>query len=216
MPASGKTPNLDLPLYKPLDTVSMLVTFNGAMNALDTIVQELKTEGIGNTTNISNLETEIATMKADIEANIEAISSLNTSVNNIKGYNKIGVPIRQVSLTAGPGVYYIYQKIIDWGGKNITGTLAFDISSLSSVTQITVESQIYYQIASTPENFLNLKDNIVYRMGGILSVNQKAGATEAVFSGESYLLRQNSITYFLLPAWAVKTDADQLHGMFVY
>lgn len=73
MPASKETPNFKLPVYGPLDTASYLVTFNGLTNALDGILQQLKTAGVGNASEIDTLMMEMDEVKEQIAQNAAGV-----------------------------------------------------------------------------------------------------------------------------------------------
>lgn len=68
MPASAKTPNFDLPQYRNLDTVSMLVTFNGAMQKIDTALQNIKTTADVGSTDIDDIQQSVDRLTTEVAA----------------------------------------------------------------------------------------------------------------------------------------------------
>lgn len=68
MPASAKTSNFDLPQYRNLDTVSMLVTFNGAMQKIDTAMQNIKTTADVGSADIDDLQQSVDRLATEVAA----------------------------------------------------------------------------------------------------------------------------------------------------
>lgn len=84
MSATGKTTNLELPLYIGSDTTSWLTDFNGAMLKLDSAIKEVTTEndGIELIANGASTKADTANVKADANATaIETVSGVNDSQN---------------------------------------------------------------------------------------------------------------------------------------
>lgn len=66
MPATGKTTNLELPLYNGNDTISELISFNGAMEKIDAFAGTSQSDVEKNTTDIAGLVAEDTTIKGSV------------------------------------------------------------------------------------------------------------------------------------------------------
>lgn len=83
MPASKQTANFQLPQYAPLDTVSALVTFNGAMGKIDAALQEIKTTADAGSMDITQITTQLTEVQADLSAMKAIVQPLSTML--VKG-----------------------------------------------------------------------------------------------------------------------------------
>lgn len=66
MPATGKTTNLELPLYNGNDTISELISFNEAMEKIDAFAGTTSSGVEKNTTDIAGLVAEDTTIKGSV------------------------------------------------------------------------------------------------------------------------------------------------------
>lgn len=80
MPASKQTANFQLPQYAPLDTVSALVTFNGAMGKIDAALQEIKTTADAGSVDITQITTQLTEIQTDLVAMKEILDPLSMMI----------------------------------------------------------------------------------------------------------------------------------------
>lgn len=180
MAASGKTPNFNLPQYKPLDTVSMLVTFNGAMSTLDSIIQEVKTTADTGAVNVEDLERQLGEVKTELAAVKTQIEELPRSF-----------PIIRLTWTIVPGIVQFNYYSFSDNEQMWLSSYAY-VTNAGSITINLTENTSVKAIASTPNNLFNLKDNTYTLIAHTVAIKGTDGSAEGV---RIYVVRQNSITY---------------------
>lgn len=184
MSASGKTPNFDLPQYKPLDTVSALVTFNGAMGKIDTALQAIKTTADTGSVDIEDLNRSIGEIQTEIAAIKLAVDNMPQSFNwRIPTLNQIS------------GINNLFTTFWTDGHILLLGA-AFEYNAQVSV-KITMSNVEYIAFYSTPENIFGMADNHYARVWAGYSEKINGGAFTRTWVN---VVRQNSITYFCTPA----------------
>lgn len=78
MAATGKTTNFKLPVYQAGDTVSVMGSYNQAMEIIDSTMEENRITGQSNSEGLESQQTQIEKLQGDITA-------LQTSVENAQG-----------------------------------------------------------------------------------------------------------------------------------
>lgn len=145
MPASGKTVNYELPLYKPLDTVSEMVTFNGAMSAIDTQMKANETAGGTNKALIEGVKTDVDSLE-------ESMNILTEKYDNevLEWFSPT------VTESAGANIYSL--KFMQTKTR-VIGTICARLD-LNIATKTVRGSSTEVQIATFPENFnFTVSDN---------------------------------------------------------
>lgn len=143
MPASGKTTNYELPIYKPLDTVSELVTFNGAMTTIDTQMKTNETAAGANKALIEGMQSDFNSLQSDVNVISQNLSSTSLSLWNA-GH------ITQSPSTSVPRCLFVTSEKIIIG--NVTANVV-----LENATKTVVDNFTFVNICSFP-NILPVVD----------------------------------------------------------
>lgn len=83
MPATNKTTNFNLPQFIATDIPTWLDDINDAMLKIDTALQNIKTTGSTNESDISEIETNLQTINSSIASANGNITTLQSSVNSL-------------------------------------------------------------------------------------------------------------------------------------
>lgn len=83
MPATNKTTNFNLPQFIATDIPTWLDDVNDAMLKIDTALQNIKTTGSTNKSDISKIETNLQTINSSIASANGNITTLQSSVNSL-------------------------------------------------------------------------------------------------------------------------------------
>lgn len=194
MPASATTPNFELPQYRALDTVSMLVTFNGAMSKIDGAMQSIKT--LSDSSSIS-----IDSITSDLEEAIENINALKTQVAFLQTFRNNGSFYEDV---AYPNEFTIGSGI---SGLTYTNMYHAPGKPLFKMTARTSQNMHLNDMQKTPSSIFDLYTVLTHpTIGrGILTETPinigiwNARTNEYDYmNGPVHAFRQNSISYFTI------------------
>lgn len=86
MPATGKTVNYDLGLYQPLDTMAPLVTENGNMTKIDTVMKQIETAGETTAASLAQLNQTVTELQGDV-MDITLPTWFRPTISNSPGCN---------------------------------------------------------------------------------------------------------------------------------
>lgn len=161
MPASKQTANFELPQYAPLDTVSALVTFNGAMGKIDAALQEIKTTADAGSVDINDITNQVAQIETNLNAIQNQISALattkytNTAGEGITG-GIWGIGVNSMLVRFNVGCNFI--------PSNAQKTPGFT-GGYNAYTLGTLPQNIFNITNSGPSNVLNLSRPFAAQQG---------------------------------------------------
>lgn len=204
MAGTINTTNYNFKKYAPDDTVSMLQTFNGNMDAIDKAIKDradIETEqgasiakveaGLASTNNgLNSANQAISAVQVQVTTNTRNIQNANTEIDTldarVQALEDGGSSIEplQTTLPVQPTRSYtgIYKQ-----GKHIFGTGIFEYATLTSSSVIAISSADNYSIPTSTQylkllainnNIFGLNPNIAHAIG-IAMVSWKDG-------GQSY------------------------------
>ena len=181
MPASAKTPNFDLPQYRNLDTVSMLVTFNGAMQKIDTALQNIKTTADVGSTDIDDLQQSVDRLTTEVAA-------LNQGLGNL-GWRRQSLTF----LSTGNTEY------IAWVNNNNEMLLSVG-NAFNSANVPKLPNQggtgYLYAFCTTPDNIFNIEvNNKIYYLGHTVILRDAGESSYGMVVYRFGVMRDNNITY---------------------
>ena len=173
MPASAKTANFDLPQYRNLDTVSMLVTFNGAMQKIDTALQNIKTTADVGSADIDDLQQSVDRLTTEVAA-------LNQGFAAIIPRSDYPVNLTQ------PGVQYGNASIGTIGSTLVLGRFNALTVTKANMQETPSSTNTYYTLFTMPDDIFGFT---------------KTGADNALSIGHCSFLSTSNTTSAVVWAW---------------
>lgn len=123
MSASNNTTNFNLPLFIGTDKPAWLTDWNGAMNTIDTKLQEVKTEAASATAESGSNTQSITQINSTLQTLNSTVSAMNTNVTKV--VNAFGAWKTEQLNTLGTGytgtIFATYNK--NFGILSLYGTV---------------------------------------------------------------------------------------------
>lgn len=129
MPATNKTTNFQLPQFIATDIPTWLDDINDAMLKIDTALQNIKTTGSTNESDISEIETNLQTINSNIASANGNITTLQSSVNSLNSQvTKLNNQFNLTKYNLTPQIY-VYRN-----GQYVNATSEAEYSEVFSET----------------------------------------------------------------------------------
>lgn len=166
MSATSKTPNFNLPLYNPTDTIAFIPDWNNFASDVDTAMQINKTLGNQNSANIETINTSIT----EINDNINIINNFqkNLILNSITPLSKptymtVEYYYNKIFITSHIGGYAEISNLATKNGKYIIATFnALTVSSgYNKISNILFKTGNTYETYALPIELSN-DGNVAY------------------------------------------------------
>lgn len=206
MAGTINTTNYNFKKYAPDDTVSMLQTFNGDMDAIDKAIKDrenIETEqgasiaklesGLSNANNaINSANQTISAVQVQVTTNTRNIQSTNTGIDSldarVKALEDGGSAIENVNVTTAfqyaSGFYKIYKQGTHYFGTgygSYGAVIATNIVSVSSCDNIALTSTTnFIKLLSIIGNPFGLNPNIGHAIGNAMETHRISQATSPV------------------------------------
>lgn len=192
MAGTINTTNYNFKKYAPDDTVSMLQTFNGDMDAIDKAIkdrEDVETEqgasiakveaGLASTNNgLNSANQTISAVQVQVTTNTRNIQTVNTEIDTldarVQALEDGGSAIETLTLYLESSPLNYYHKLYKQG-NHITGTITFSITTITADNLMSVASfdnitgyskaMNMFKYANLPGNIFGLNPNIGHCIG---------------------------------------------------
>lgn len=198
MPASGKTTNYELPLYRPLDTVSEMVTFNGAMSKIDQLIKSNETSGGETSVLLQGLQEDMTALEQKYGELAQRVDGGYILTTFLDMNPQAGVTNRGLLFNSSNIVAWFYVSMLG-NLSNMTQTKIFDNATLFQIYSFpqTLPNWIVSNQAVSPETSNNI---------GNCWVLMQNSSTEKTIAGTLRAYRENNVTIIGLQISDVNLD----------
>ena len=231
MAGTINTTNYNFKKYAPDDTVSMLQTFNGNMDAIDKAIKDradISTEqgasitklenGLTSTNNgLNSANQTISAVQVQVTTNTRNINSANTEIDSldsrVQALEDGGSSIEKLNLFLSAPAF-LYANSLYKQGNHIFGTIAFNLTSVNSGNLMSISSFDNITGVSTTLNMLkycSLQGNIFGlnpNIGHFIGCGFKRYAVnDIIYTSNSYVcaVYDGNVTYITLQADTTET-----------